>query len=315
MARPGQPRPRRRLLPCALPGSISPTTSLETGTLHRPLRLIAAVRPGAGGDPRPRAWQVGAVTLAAAMILASCSRDLSALTGSSNPSDPTLAPGETLPIPDPVDGQAQSCAQALRPSHRRLRQVGREQEAELSDHVRGQDRAVRRHAADRGSDGCLGCRLRRFVDLRPDQGLRDREDPGRGPWREGQGLHQDGRRRVEGDEGLRRVGQLRAVQGGRHCRRRDLPRAGQDRWHRVPQGLHPQGRPDPPDHAHRRRQGGEGRRNEARARDRRQGPAPAGQLGLRARARVGQSGQLQRVEYELDLRFSKVGDKLTIRRP
>jgi hypothetical protein len=36
---------------------------------------------------------------------------------------------------------------------------------------------------------------------------------------------------------------------------------------------------------------------------------------LKARARVGQSGQLQRVEYELDLRFSKVGDKLTIKRP
>ena len=36
---------------------------------------------------------------------------------------------------------------------------------------------------------------------------------------------------------------------------------------------------------------------------------------LKARARVGQSGQLQRVEYELDLRFSKVGSKLTIKRP
>ena len=36
---------------------------------------------------------------------------------------------------------------------------------------------------------------------------------------------------------------------------------------------------------------------------------------LKARARVGQSGQLQRVEYELDLRFSKVGAKLTIKRP
>ena len=36
---------------------------------------------------------------------------------------------------------------------------------------------------------------------------------------------------------------------------------------------------------------------------------------LIARARVGRSGQLQRVEYELELRFSKVGDKLTIRRP
>ncbi len=36
---------------------------------------------------------------------------------------------------------------------------------------------------------------------------------------------------------------------------------------------------------------------------------------LKARARVGQSGQLQRVEYELDLQFSKVGAKLTIKRP
>ena len=36
---------------------------------------------------------------------------------------------------------------------------------------------------------------------------------------------------------------------------------------------------------------------------------------LKARARVGESGQLQRVEYELDLRFSKVGAKLTIKRP
>ena len=40
-----------------------------------------------------------------------------------------------------------------------------------------------------------------------------------------------------------------------------------------------------------------------------------GTWDLKARARVGQSGQLQRVEYELDLRFSKVGDKLTIKRP
>jgi hypothetical protein len=36
---------------------------------------------------------------------------------------------------------------------------------------------------------------------------------------------------------------------------------------------------------------------------------------LKARARVGQSGQLQRVEYELALQFSKVGAKLTIKRP
>lgn len=40
-----------------------------------------------------------------------------------------------------------------------------------------------------------------------------------------------------------------------------------------------------------------------------------GSWELKARARVGESGQLQRVEYELDLRFSKVGAKLTIRRP
>lgn len=40
-----------------------------------------------------------------------------------------------------------------------------------------------------------------------------------------------------------------------------------------------------------------------------------GSWDLKARARVGQSGQLQRVEYELDLRFSKVGAKLTIKRP
>ena len=40
-----------------------------------------------------------------------------------------------------------------------------------------------------------------------------------------------------------------------------------------------------------------------------------GSWEMKARARVGQSGQLQRIEYELDLRFSKVGDKLTIRRP
>jgi hypothetical protein len=36
---------------------------------------------------------------------------------------------------------------------------------------------------------------------------------------------------------------------------------------------------------------------------------------LDARARVGQSGQLQRVEYDLELAFSKVGAKLTIKRP
>ena len=40
-----------------------------------------------------------------------------------------------------------------------------------------------------------------------------------------------------------------------------------------------------------------------------------GSWELKARARVGESGQLQRVEYELDLRFSKVGATLTIRRP
>jgi hypothetical protein len=36
---------------------------------------------------------------------------------------------------------------------------------------------------------------------------------------------------------------------------------------------------------------------------------------LKAQARVGESGQLQRIEYDLDLQFSKVGDKLTIKRP
>ena len=36
---------------------------------------------------------------------------------------------------------------------------------------------------------------------------------------------------------------------------------------------------------------------------------------LKAQARVGQSGQLQRIEYDLDLQFSKVGEKLTIKRP
>lgn len=36
---------------------------------------------------------------------------------------------------------------------------------------------------------------------------------------------------------------------------------------------------------------------------------------LKAQARVGQSGQLQRIEYDLDLQFSKVGDRLSITRP
>lgn len=46
-----------------------------------------------------------------------------------------------------------------------------------------------------------------------------------------------------------------------------------------------------------------------------QGLPRRGTWELKARARVGESGQLQRVEYELDLAFSKVGANLTIKRP
>jgi hypothetical protein len=42
----------------------------------------------------------------------------------------------------------------------------------------------------------------------------------------------------------------------------------------------------------------------------------SGTWTLRGKARVGTgSGQLQRVEYDLDLTFSKVGSKITIKRP
>jgi hypothetical protein len=41
----------------------------------------------------------------------------------------------------------------------------------------------------------------------------------------------------------------------------------------------------------------------------------SGAWELMARARVGNSGQLQRVEYELALTFSKIGAKFTIKRP
>lgn len=46
-----------------------------------------------------------------------------------------------------------------------------------------------------------------------------------------------------------------------------------------------------------------------------EGRPRTGTWELSAKARIGNSGQLQRVAYELALKFSKVGEKLTVKRP
>jgi hypothetical protein len=283
--------------------------------LLRPIRLIAAVRPGAGGDPRPHAWQIGVVTLAAAMILASCSRDLSALTGSSNPSDPTLAPGETLPIPDPVTAKP---SRAPKPydlaiaafvksvaSKKLSYRITYEGKTALSADtlpiagrmdVSGADFAAS-WTYDLTKDYGIG-KIR--VEVRGVKGKGYIRTDG-GAWKAMKSYDASDSyvpfKAVATVDDVTYLGP--ATIDGTEYHKVSIPKAvlihpttliGAVKEEKVDET-----------------------KLELVIDDK--GQPRRGSWELRARARVGQSGQLQRVEYELDLRFSKVGDKLTIRRP
>ena len=283
--------------------------------MPRPFRLIAAVRPGSGGDRRPRAWQIAVVTLAAALILASCSRDLSALTGSSNPTDPTLPPGATLPIPDaptakpsrapkPYDLAIAAFVKSVTSKKLSYRITYEGKTALSADtlpivgrmDVSGADFAAS-WTYDLTKDYGIG-KIR--VEVRGVKGKGYIRTDG-GAWKAIKSYDASDSyvpfKAVATVEDVTYLGP--ATIDGTEYHKVSIPKAvlihpttliGAVKEEKVDET-----------------------KLELVIDDK--GQPRRGSWELRARARVGQSGQLQRVEYELDLRFSKVGDKLTIRRP
>ncbi len=297
-------------------GGVLPTMSLETGPLRRPIRPIAAVRPDAWADRRPRAWQIAVATLAAAMILASCTRDLSGLTGSPNPTPLPAGPGATAsPAAAPATAQP---SRAPKPyelaiaafvksvtSKKLSYRVAYDGETALSADtlpiagrmdVSGADFAAS-WTYDFTKDYGIG-KIR--VEVRGVKGKGYIRTSG-GAWKTIKNF--DASDSYVPFKAVAKVDQVKylgpATIDGTEYHKVSIPGAVLIHPTTLP-GLVKQEKID-------------ASKLELVIDDK--GQPRRGSWELKARARVGESGQLQRVEYELDLQFSKVGAKLTIKRP
>jgi hypothetical protein len=285
--------------------------------LHRPIRRTAAARPEAGAGRRHRAWSVAVATLAASLILASCSRDLSGLTGSPNPTPVPAVPGATASTPAPA---AATAAPSRAPKSYELAiaafvksvtskklsyRITYDGKTALSADtlpiagrvdVSGADFAAS-WTYDFTKDYGIG-KIR--VEVRGVKGKGYTRTDG-GSWKAIKNFDASDSyvpfKAVATVEDVKYLGP--ATIDGTEYHKVSIPEAVLIHPTTLP-GLVKQEKID-------------ASKLELVIDD--MGNPRRGSWELKARARVGESGQLQRVEYDLDLRFSKVGAKLTIRRP
>jgi hypothetical protein len=294
-----------------------PERLLETGLLHRLHRRFATVRRRGSGDRHRRAWGIAVAALAAAMILASCSRDLSALTPSGMPPvDPggSGAPGSTLgPVaattqpsrkPKTYDLAIAAFVKSVAGKKLTYRVTYEGKTAMSADtlpvvgrmDVAGPDFAAS-WTYDLTKDYGIG-KIR--VEVRGVKGKGYIRSDG-GSWKAIKGFDAADSyvpfKSVATVEDVTYLGP--ATIDGTEYHKVSIPKAVLIHPTTLP-GLVKQEKIDDS-------------KLELVIDDK--GQPRRGTWWLKARARVGESGQLQRVEYELDLRFSKVGDKLTIKRP
>jgi hypothetical protein len=284
--------------------------------LPRPPGLIATVRPAARAGRHSRAWAVAVATLAAAVILASCSRDLSGLTGSPNPTplpaaagatpSPSTAPATAKPSRAPKPHELAIAAFVKSVTSKKLSyRIAYDGETALSADtlpivgrmdVSGADFAAS-WTYDFTKDYGIG-KIR--VEVRGVKGKGYTRTSG-GAWKAIKNFDASDSyvpfKAVATVEDVKYLGP--ATIDGTEYHKVSIPKAVL---------IHPTTLP--------------GLVKEEKVDDSKlelviddKGQPRRGSWELKARARVGESGQLQRVEYELDLRFSKVGAKLTIRRP
>jgi hypothetical protein len=291
--------------------------SLETGPLHRPIRHLAATCQGSAAGPRHGARSLAAVTLVVAVVLGGCARDLSGLTGSPNPTPVPAVPTVTASTPTTTAATPQP-SRAPKPfelaiaafvksvtSKKLSYRVTYEGETALSADtlpivgrmdVSGADFAAS-WTYDFTKDYGIG-KIR--VEVRGVKGKGYIRTAG-GAWKAIKNY--DASDSYVPFKAVTTVADVKylgpATIDGTEYHKVSIPEAVLIHPTTLP-GLVKQEKID-------------ASKLELVIDDK--GQPRRGSWELKARARVGESGQLQRVEYELDLRFTKVGAKLTIRRP
>lgn len=285
--------------------------------MHRLHRRFATVRQGASGDVHQGAWGIAVATLAAAMILASCSRDLSALTPSGlQPIDPagSVAPGSTLgPVAATTQPSRKPKAYDLAIAAFVKSVAGEKLSYRITYEGKTAMSADTLPVAGRMDVSGPDFAASWTYDLTKDYGIGKIRVEVRGVKGKGY-IRSDGGswKAINGFAAADSYVPFKSVATVEDVTYLGPARIDGAEYHKVsiPKAvlIHPTTLP--------------GLVKEEKVDDSKlelviddQGQPRRGDWWLKARARVGQSGQLQRVEYELDLRFSKVGDKLTIKRP
>jgi hypothetical protein len=274
-------------------------------------------RPDAGAGARHRAWSLAVVTLTAAVILGACARDLSGLTGSPNPTPVPVVPGATASIPTTTTATARPsrapkayevaiAAFVKSVTSKKLSyRVTYDGETALS----ADTLAIAGRMDVSGADFAASW----TYDLTKDYGIGKirievRGVKGNGYIRTAGGAWKAIKNYDASDsyvpfKAVKSVDDVKylgpATIAGTEYHKVSIPEAVLIHPTTLP-GLVKQEKVD-------------ASKLELVIDDK--GQPRRGSWELKARARVGESGQLQRVEYELDLQFSKVGAALTIKRP
>ena len=304
--------PDRALVLCALPGALARIVPLENRPLHRPSRHLVADGLDVPDDRRSLRWRVVVAVLSAALIVASCGRDLSALTSSSDPAAPSGSPAATAVTPTAKPSRAPKAHELAiaafvksvtsKTLSYRITYEGKTALSADTLPIAGQMDVS-------GADFAASW----TYDLTKDYGL--------GKWRmdvravKGKGyIRSDGGawKSIKGFDASDSYVPFKTVTTVKDVTYLGPAKIDGTEYHKVsiPKAvlIHPTTLPGLV-----KQEKVDESKLELVIDDK--GQPRRGTWELRARARVGQSGQLQRVEYELDLRFSKVGAKLTIKRP
>jgi len=285
--------------------------------LPRPPRLIATVRPEAGAGRHSRAWAVAVATLAAAVILASCSRDLSGLTGSPNPTPVPVVPSATASTPATAPATAKP-SRAPKPHELAIAAFVKSVTSKKLSYRIAYDGKTALSADTLAIVGRMDVSGADFAaswtyDFTKDYGIGKIRVEVRGVKGKGYTRTSGGAwKAIKNFDASDSYVPFKAVATVEDVKYLGPATIDGTEYHKVsiPKAvlIHPTTLP--------------GLVKEEKVDDSKlelviddKGRPRRGSWELKARARVGESGQLQRVEYELDLRFSKVGAKLTIRRP
>lgn len=284
--------------------------------MRRALHRLATNRPEAGRERRPGPWQIAALTLVAALVSASCTRDLSGLTGAPNPT----------PMPAVVGGTASASAttptatpsRAPKPYELAIAAFVESVTSKKLSYRITYDGKTALSADTLPIDGRMDVSGADFAaswtyDLTRDYGIGKIRVEVRGVKGKGY-IRTDGGawKAIKDYDASDSYVPFKAVATVEDVTYLGPVTIDGTEYHKVSIReavlIHPTTLPGLV-----RQEKVDASKLELVIDDK--GQPRRGIWELSARARVGASGQLQRVEYELELKFSKVGAKLTIKRP